>query len=327
MLQPLATRPAVAPTPALGAFSAPPGVKAGAVAAAPDHVSLATCPAECPEAVKPSRSWLRIGLLAAAAVAGTAGMMSLVQSPPPAPSVVKTVESAPAAKAPEAPVTIAQEDCACGEANPEIASTRIGAPTTRPFTGEKLSLDTQSGVSTKTTETGKNLEFRWTHTSLVDAHTGDSYAADDLTGSEEAFMQQAGEDWKVHATMDPAGNTGRFASVVVKVGGQLTEGQSTERATFRTYDRETGNQVRMDEILAPHDMESVLELVQGRLNRADAAAYRHDAESLKEFVNQSFTVGEQDGRTTLTVGIPQAQPGSTAQVLEIAIRLAPGVQL
>lgn len=325
MLQPLATRSAVAPTPALGAFSAPPGAQPGAVAAAPDHVSLATCPAECPEAVTPSRSWLRIGLLAAAAVAGTAGMMSLVQSPPPqAPSVVKTVE---VAKAPEAPVTIAQEDCACGEANPEVASTRIGAPTTRPFTGEKLSLDTQSGVSKKTTDTGKNLEFRWTHTSLVDAHTGDSYAADDLTGSEQAFMQQAGEDWKVHATMDPAGNTGRFASVVVKVGGQLTEGQATERATFRTYDRETGNQVRMDEILAPHDMESVMELVQGRLNRADATGYRHDAESLKEFVNQSFTVSEQDGRTTLTVGIPQAQPGSTAQVLEIAIRLAPGVQL
>lgn len=323
MLQPVAVRPTVAPTSALGAFSAPPGA-AGTPVASADHVSLgAPCP-EAPECPTPSRSWMRLGLLAAVAVAGVAGGMALVEPPPPAaPSIVKTVET----KAPEAPVTIAQEDCACSEANPEVASSRIGAPTTRPFTGEKLSLDTQSGVETKTTDTGKKLEFRWTHTSLVDAQTGDSYAADDFTGAEQAFQNQAGENWTVHATMQPAGNSGRFASVVVRTGGQLEEGKSTERATFRTYDRDSGNQVRLDELLAPHDFESVLGSVQSRLGAADAAGYQHDAETLKEFVAQSFTVTEQGGQTTVTVGIPQAQPGATAQVLEIALKLAPGIQL
>lgn len=323
MLQPVSARPAITAKPSLGAFSAPPGASATPVA--PDSVSLASSPvAEAPEPPA-TRSWLRMGVLAAAAVAGLAGMVAC--SPPapaaPAASVVKTLTPA----ASQAPVTMAQEDCGCAEARPEVSSSRIGSPTVRDFTGEKLKLETSSGVETKTTGSGQKLEFRWTHTSLTDAQTGDSYAADDLTGSELAFREQAGENWSVHATMQPAGNTGRFASVAVRVGGQLEEGRSTERATFRTYDRDSGNQVRLDELLAPHDFESVLGSVQARLGKADATGFRHDAEALKEHVAQSFTITEQGGRTTVTVGIPEAQPGAKASVLEIGLRLAPGIQL
>lgn len=315
-MQPVSVRPVLSPvTTPPGAFSAPPGMP-GAPVAASDQVTLvAPLPDhEDPAPARGAKHWMRVGLLAAAAVAGTAGAMTLMTGPAPAAPVLARASTC-------APDTM-HLDVEVGQ--PELASTRIGSPTVKPFTGQALRLEESTGVESKELD-GKNLEFRWTHTSLKDSHTGDVYPATDFTGTLEAFQNQAGENWTVHATMQPAGNSGRFASVVVREGGKLTEGQATERATLRTYDRESGNQVRLDELLSADKFQTVLETVQSRL--AGHGSFRHSAQDLKEFVAQSFSVGEKDGHTFVTVGVPQAQNGAQGRLAEFTFQLAPGTTL
>lgn len=319
MLQPVSIRPALTPSAMPPGFhGAPPGAAVSAQVAGDQVTLVAPGPeteAEAPPTVE-TRSWLRVGLMAAAAVAGLAGcaLGNAPTGPAPAPPAASRSTST-------APETLHMET---PEGQPELASTRIGTPSVRPFTGEALSLVSSSGVETRTGE-GAGGELRWSHTGLRDGRTGDLYEAADLSSTLEAFQQEKAGDWSVHATMQPAGNAGRFASVVVREGGTRGAGPASERATLRTYDRESGNQVRLDQLVSPAQFQSIVETVQGRL--AGHGSFRHEAGDLQELVAQSFSVSEEGGQARVTVGIPQTTASPEARLAEFTFRLAPGTAL
>ena len=219
MIQPTGIQPTQATRP-LGALSAPPGLSRTAAAPPADGVTLSAAPAEAAsEPVTLSRrAWLPMGLLAVAAVAGTMGALSGMQTaePTPAPtSVSRTVETPKAVAA--APDTLAME--APESARPELASARGGVvPAPRAFQSEQLSLVESRGVETKDVD-GRQVELRWSHTGLRDGRTGQVFDRDIMVGVMYVLKLSHLVDDKIHArsigpysliTQQPLGGKAQF---------------------------------------------------------------------------------------------------------------------
>jgi hypothetical protein len=318
MLRDVSTTPPVRQPSRLSPASAPPGASFAAAPPA-DAVSLSAGSAEAGD--RPARvSRARLLVLSAAAVVAAAGVVSLVHSPassqpaPPSQSVSTSTENAPVRLAVVDPAPARQETA-------RLVSARLGVvPQSRPFNTSDLSLVPSEGVETRVHQ-GQTLNLRWQHTSLRDARVGEMFPASDLTAYLEDFNNEATADWEVHATMQPAGNTERLASVIVREGGYTGGMHANEQVTLRTIDRESMQLVSLPSLLEPEVYQKISQTVRQRLSAEDALHYQHDAATLQEHIDYSFAVNQENGRTTITIAVPNSIQVANGSVAEFVFEL------
>lgn len=187
------------------------------------------------------------------------------------------------------------------------------------WTDPNLQVSTSSGTDEKKLNANQDLTFNWSVDVLEHKKDGPVYTPGlgDLQGD---FTNEATNNWQYKAKLVPHGNTGKYASMRLEESGSSDGTSPSKETQFRTVDKNTGELVRLSQLLAPEDFNKVLAKindVQGYVPRAED--YQRGPEQLRQLVDESFALYPgKDGKTRLSVGIPssnQSQEGDIARFL------------
>lgn len=284
---------------------------------------------EPPNNPKPTKEgkpmWAKVAIgvgLTSAALGGIHGGITAWQNMQNAPAVenVQVLET----QQQTAPRSILQNDY-----QPLTFETaRINAtPTVRDFGSlqGQLSIERHTEPSQKQNSDGQLIEHQFEYDALV-SNGNAVYRSEVAQNIQMDFAAEGEENWNTYSHLKPAGQAGKYISVLTTDGGYSGGASSNKAHQLVTLDTRTGDRVTLDQIMEPGDFDELVGRVSSGLrNHVSGQHYAGSTDEVRDIVNHSFALFQKDGKTKVSVMLPNVHGAAEGQVAEFTFTLPSSV--